>query len=143
MEGEIRHETEVQLAAVLRHNMLGTTEQTDRLLVDVSELAHTIVTSRSGINYRHRSDLPADELLVLEHWEILADSIGLDPGAERRHSNARRYLWQRLTATGTGFLPGPLKLGRARDDTPQYTAFRTRMRFRSGWGGRPSTSCCC
>jgi hypothetical protein len=66
-------------------------------------------------------------LLVREHWEILAGSIGLDPGAERQHRNARRYVRQRLTVTGTGSLPEPLKLGRARDDTPQYTAFRTRM----------------
>lgn len=126
-EGEIRLEAEVQLAAVLRHNMLGTAEQTDRLLAGISELAHTIDTGPSGINYRRRSELPVEELLVREHWEILADSVELDPGAERRHRNARRYLWQRLTATGTGSLPERLKLGRARDDTPQYSAFRTRM----------------
>jgi len=59
--------------------------------------------------------------------ECFADSIGHDPGAEQRHRNVRQDLWRRLIAARTRSLPAPLKLGHARDDTPQYTAFRTRM----------------
>lgn len=126
-DGATLHETEAHLAAVLRPNILGTPEQTTRLLAGISELAHTIDTRRTEIDYRQRRRLPASDLLVREHWEILADSVRLNPGAERRHHNARRYLWQRLTATGVDAFPEHFKLGLARDDRTDYTVFRTRM----------------
>jgi len=115
------------VAAILRPNMLGTSQQTDRLLAGISELAHTIDEGDTVIIYPKRARLPAAELLTLKQWELLAESINIGPGAYRRHLNARRYLWQRITATGTDLLPQEFLIGRTRDDAKEYTDFWTRM----------------
>lgn len=125
--GSLRHDDEKNLAAILRPNMLGTSAQADRLLAGISELAHTIDDGDYVIDYRKRADLPAADLLPREHWELLADSISSDPGAHRRLRNARRYLWQRMTATGTNKLPDELRIGFSRSDAAEYTDFCTRM----------------
>lgn len=98
----------------VRMHLLGTEEQADRLLAGISELAQTIDTSRATIIYGRRSQLPVNELSVREQWEIFADGIRLGPGAERRHHNARRYLWQRPNAEHHRFDPEP----RRRVDRP-------------------------
>jgi hypothetical protein len=124
---ESRPETDQSLARILRPNMLGRPDQTRALLAGISELAHTVDDGPGPINYFARLRLPSDELLPWEHWSILSESIGRDPGAERRHRNARRYLWQRLTASDTPMLPHDLVMGRTPADAAEYTDFRTRI----------------
>ncbi|GIT78477.1 hypothetical protein LLS1_01460 [Leifsonia sp. LS1] len=114
---------ETRLARVLRPRMLGTPEQTDRLLAGISELAGVIDRTDPIINYQRRLSLPAAELLPQEHWRLLAESIAVAPGHTRLHRNARRYLWQRLTLTP---IPPELRAA-ARDDAAEYTVFTTRM----------------
>lgn len=122
-----RDDVAKHLAAILRKNMLGTPEHTDALLAGISELAHTLDDNPIVINYPRRTHLPARPLLPQEHWELLADSIGRDPGNRRRHRNARRFVWHRLTAMAFDNFPPELRFGRSRDDTAEYTIFCTRM----------------
>lgn len=125
--GSLAHDDEKNLAAILRPNMLGTSAQANGLLAGISELAHTIDDGDFVVDYPKRTCLPANELLPLTHWELLSDSVNSDPGMYRRLRNARRYLWQRLTATGVDKFPGALRIGLTRDDSNEYTLFCTRM----------------
>jgi hypothetical protein len=125
--GESEPDDGKKLSAILRPNMRGTPEQTDQLLAGISELAHTIDDGDCVINYPKRAHLPSAELLPRTHWELVAESVGIDPGAHRRHRNARRYLWQRFTAAGIDKLPGDLRIGLTRDSAMEYTVFCTRM----------------
>jgi len=127
MGDEVRVKEESNLAAILRSNMLGTPGQTTALLAGISELAHTIDDAKQVINYPRRLDLPSAEMLPRTHWEQLADSIHTDPGGAPRLRHARRYLWQRLSATTVDQLPAELQLGFTRDDAARYTDFRTQM----------------
>ncbi|TFD07530.1 TniQ family protein [Cryobacterium sp. TMT1-66-1] len=125
--GSTGRDEEKNLAAILRPNMLGTSEETHGLLAGISELAHTIDDGDFVIDYPKRTDLPATELLPRTHWELLADSVFSDPGTHRRLRNARRYLWQRITAAGVDKFPDALRIGLTRDDSAEYTNFCTRM----------------
>ena len=125
--GGFNADDEKNLAAILRPNMLGTFEQTRSLLAGISELSRIIDDGDVAIEYPKRINLPAGELLTREHWEILAGSVEGDSGADRRHRNARRYLWQRITATGIDRFPDALRIGFTRDDSADYTDFRARM----------------
>lgn len=127
MGDEVRVQEESNLAAVLRSNMLGTPEQTTAILAGISELAHTVDDAKQVINYPRRLDLPSAEMLKRTHWEQLADSVHTDPGGAPRLRHARRYLWQRLSATNLDQLPAELQLGFTRDDAARYTDFRTQM----------------
>ncbi|WP_314138523.1 TniQ family protein [uncultured Plantibacter sp.] len=127
LNDQARDHEESNLAAVLRANMLGTPAQTTALLAGISELARTIDDGPNPINYRRRLELPTAEMLPRTHWETLADSVHTDPGGAPRLRHARRYLWQRLSATSSDQLPAELQLGFTHDDVAQYTDFRTRM----------------
>lgn len=115
------------VAETLRHNMIGTPDQTRKILAGIHELAHVLDTDGMPISYSARKDLPVSELLERAQWELLADSTGTDPGGARRHRNARRYLWQRLTASAPDSFPGDLRLGTSRDDSVQYNLFSMQM----------------
>jgi hypothetical protein len=119
--------SETNLAAMLRPNMLGGRPQTDALLAGISELAHTIDDAGVVIDYPRRAELPSAELLPPAHWERLAASIRIRPGTDRRIRNARRYLWQRLTGADIRDFPEDLRVKTSRDDTAEYTIFRTQL----------------
>lgn len=127
MGDEARVQEESSLMAVLRANMLGTPEQATAVLAGISELAHTVDDAKQVINYPRRLDMPSAEMLHRTHWEQLAESIHTDPGGAPRLRHARRYLWQRLSATTVDQLPADLRIGFARDDAARYTDFRMRM----------------
>lgn len=118
---------EFSVAGVLRHNMLGTPKQTNALLAGISELGHTIDRYDLVIDYPRRLGLPISQMLPFQHWQLIAKSIRISPGFHRRHHNARRYLWQRLTGCGIREFPEELRIGTSHDDTAQYTLFCTQM----------------
>ncbi|MBF4588703.1 hypothetical protein [Curtobacterium sp. VKM Ac-1395] len=115
------------IARVLRPNLLGSPEETDRILTGIGALARSVDDARDAVDYASRTDLPVDDLLQPNHWAQIAESIDMDPGSGRKRRNARRYLWQRLTATLASELDGDLAIGRTRADRAEYTDFRTRM----------------
>ncbi|MFF9564351.1 TniQ family protein [Leifsonia sp. NPDC014704] len=118
---------EFSLAALIRPNMLGTWQQANTLIAAISRLAHSIDHHDLVIDYPRRAALPVRDLLPRTHWSRLCESIKIFPGKERRHRNARRYLWQRITGTGIRDLPGDLRVGTTRDDTAEYTVFCTEI----------------
>ncbi|NUU06435.1 TniQ family protein [Leifsonia sp. C5G2] len=118
---------DTHFAAMLRPNMLGRPTQADMLLAGVSELAHIVDESDVVINYPRRRELPSRQLLPLEHWKLLAESIRINRGGSRRPLNARRYLWQRITGTGLRELPDDMRVGTSHDDTAEYTMFCTKL----------------
>jgi len=125
--GALAHDDEKTFARVLRANVLGSTQQTHQLLAGISELAHTVDDIDIVIDYQRRAGLPTDDFLPQRHWATLAESINIDPGARRRVRNARRYLWQRLTGSSVRRLPPAFRMDQRRDDSGEYTVFRTRM----------------
>ncbi|MBN9632073.1 MAG: TniQ family protein [Actinobacteria bacterium] len=118
---------EFGVADVLRHNMLGTSRQTNAVLAGISELGHTVDKHDLVIDYPRRLNLPLSQMLPFPHWQLLAASVRMIPGADRRHRNVRRYLWQRLTGCGIREFPEQLRMGRSRGDTFEYTLFCTQM----------------
>jgi hypothetical protein len=114
------------LAEFLRPNMLGTSDQTRALLAGIGELARAVDHADQIVDYSMRTGR-VQNLLPREHWERLAESINSDPGEHRRHRNATRYLWQRLTGKGLDKLPWHIRIGLTRDDSNEYTVFCTRM----------------
>lgn len=125
--GERRASDSAAVARVLRPNLLGSPEQTDRILAGIAALARSVDYARDAVDYPSRTDLPVDDLLQPDHWAKISESVGIDPGSGRKRRNARRYLWQRLTATPASELEGDLAIGRTRADGAEYTDFRTRM----------------
>lgn len=125
--GERSASDSVAIARILRPNLLGSPEQTDRILAGIAALARSVDSARDAVDYPSRTDLPVDDLLQPTHWAQIAESIDVDPGSGRKRRNARRYLWQRLTATSASELEGDLAIGRTRADGAEYTNFRTCM----------------
>jgi hypothetical protein len=127
--GERSDTDNVAIARVLRPNLLGSPEETDRILAGIAALARSVDYARDAVDYPSRTDLPVDDLLQPDHWAKIAESVDIDPGSGRKRRNARRYLWQRLTATLASELEGDLAIGRTRADGAEYTNFRTLMTF--------------
>ena len=120
-------QAENALAGVLRPNMLGTSQQTTSLIRGLCELAHTLDEIDVPIDYLRRQSLAAHDFLPWPHWEALCESLSRDPGAARRHRNARRYLWHRLTALDVTRFPDEPQYRSSRAAAAEYTDFRTRM----------------
>jgi hypothetical protein len=111
----------------LRPNMLGTEQQTEAILQQVTELALHLRLYPSPINYGHRRRLPWWSLLPDRDWTDLAESVGEDPGRGPKALRVRRFMFLRATATGPRDLPGPWRLDPARPEAAEYSRFLTTM----------------
>lgn len=103
--------------------MLGTPSQTWSILRQICDLAIVLRASPGPIDYEARRKLDFTQLLLLEHWRTLTDSIGEQPGLERRLMNAQRYAFMRVTATSPAELPQRLRFRKSAPDAADYSAF--------------------
>lgn len=111
----------------LRPDMLGTPSQTRSILRQLCDLAIVLRASPGPINYEKRRKLDFTQLLLPEHWRTLTDSIGEQPGLERRLMNAQRYAFMRVTATSPVELPQGLRFRKSAPDAADYSAFLLSM----------------
>jgi hypothetical protein len=111
----------------LRPEMLGTPSQTRSILRQICDLAIVLRASPGPIDYEARRKLDFTQLLLLEHWRTLTDSIGEPPGLERRLMNAQRYAFMRVTATSPAQLPQRLRFRKSAPDAADYSAFLLTM----------------
>lgn len=111
----------------LRPDMLGTPSQTRSILRQICNLAIVLRAWPGPIDYEARRKLDFTQLLLLEHWRTLTDSIGEQPGLERRLMNAQRYAFMRVTATSPAELPQRLRFRKSAPDAADYSAFLLSM----------------
>ena len=111
----------------LRPTMLGTARQATSVLRQLSELALALRAAPGPIDYQQRRRLDASWLLPREHWELVCESASQDAGRARRHLNAQRYAYMRITATDPSALPGRLQFQGHLPDAASYTEFLLRM----------------
>ena len=111
----------------LRPDMLGTPSQTRSILRQLCDLAIVLRASPGPIDYDARRKLDFTQLLLLEHWRTLTDSIGEPPGLERRLMNAQRYAFMRVTATSPAQLPQRLRFRKSAPDAADYSEFLLTM----------------
>ena len=107
----------------LRPSMLGNRKQTDAILRQICELALVLRADPGPIDYERRLVLPADQLLLEDHWEALAASVDESPGKQRRLLNARRYAFLRMSAAAPRDLPAPLRFRSHVPGVAEYTEF--------------------
>lgn len=107
----------------LRPSLLGTPKQTDDILRQICELALILREEVGPIDYERRIGIPDDQLLLEDHWNILTASVGEAPGRQRRHLNARRYAFLRMSAAAPRDLPRPLQFRAHSSDAADHTAF--------------------
>lgn len=111
----------------LRPSMLGNRDQTDTVLRQLCDLALALRAHPGPIDYERRLRLPVRHLLLDEHWQAVAESVGEDPGAHRRLRNARRYAFLRMSGAGPRHLPEVLGMRAATQDAAEYTNFTLTM----------------
>jgi hypothetical protein len=111
----------------LRPSMLGTAPQATSVLRQLSELALALRAAPGPIDYQQRRRLDVSRLLPQEHWKLVCESAGQDAGRARRHLNAQRYAYMRITATDPSALPGCLQFHSHLPDAANYTEFLLRM----------------
>jgi hypothetical protein len=124
-------ETDVDLIAgigkKLRPEMLGNPDQTKHVLRQICELASLLRVSPPPINYQRRRYLAWWTLLPVEHWRILAESVGENPGKEPKLLRVRRFMFLRATGCGTRDLPHLWHIQPSTHDAADYTEFLTTM----------------
>lgn len=111
----------------LRPAMLGTPEQTTTILRQICELALALRAEPGPIDYERRRGIPTDQLLVMDHWQALAASVGDEPGKQRRLVHARRYAYLRMSGAAPRDLPAPLRFRSPGSDAGEYTEFVVTM----------------
>lgn len=111
----------------LRPTMFGTRQQTTSILRQLTELALSLRAAPGPINYRQRQQLDTSRLLDEHHWRLICQSVGHDTGRARRHLNAQRYAYMRITATPPSALPDRLRFREHAPDAASYTEFLMQM----------------
>ncbi len=111
----------------LRPTMFGTPQQTTSILRQLTELALRLRAAPGPIDYLQRRQLDTSRLLETTHWQLICASVGHDPGRSRRHLNAQRYAYMRITATGPSALPARLRFRGDVADAANYTEFLLQM----------------
>ncbi|PYY61606.1 hypothetical protein DEJ30_16015 [Curtobacterium sp. MCPF17_003] len=111
----------------LRPSMLGTPTQTTSILRQLTELALALRATPGPIDYLQRRQLDTSRLLERAHWQLICASVGHDAGRSRRHLNAQRYAYMRITATAPSALPARLRFRGHVPDAANYTEFLLQM----------------
>ncbi|WNY33078.1 hypothetical protein Q9Q99_12660 [Curtobacterium flaccumfaciens] len=111
----------------LRPTMFGSPQQTTSILRQLTELALTLRAAPGPIDYYQRRQLDTSRLLERTHWKLICASVGHDAGRSRRHLNARRYAYMRITATAPSSLPARLRFRGHAPDAANYTEFLLQM----------------
>lgn len=118
---------EPQTARLLRPRMTGSKDQTTAILRGLSELVERLVLGPTPIDYSRRRTLDWGGFLTGTRWDQICEASGHRSGGDRRLLHARRFLHQRACGTHVNALPDELRIGRTRDDAPEYTMFRTTL----------------
>jgi hypothetical protein len=85
------------------------------VLAAICHLADYLDTCGSAIDYQHRRDTIAPEMITKDQWQDLSYQAGAHPGEARRLLDARRYLYQLLTGADLYDTRHELAFGSASD----------------------------
>ena len=99
------------------------TQRDSAVLEVICRLADHLDTHRGPIDYQRRRALIGTDLLDRDQWWQVCFTAHAHPGEDRRHLDARRYLYQLLTGADlTSPAAGPLQLPTS-NDRNVYLAF--------------------
>ncbi|GGM88147.1 TniQ family protein [Dactylosporangium sucinum] len=94
----------------------------DDVLEVICRITDLLDTRGAPIDYQRRRSVITTDLLSAGQWRDVCFAADAHPGEDRRHLDARRYLYQQLTGNDLTTVGGNLAMGK-RADRSAYLAF--------------------